>query len=90
MQPFVSFRDIGHTYQTEQSQVTVLNKVNFEISKHEFVAIVGPSGCGKSTLLRLLSGLIQPTEGQIQVFGHAVSGPREDIGIVFQKPTLLP
>ncbi|MBY8163880.1 ABC transporter ATP-binding protein [Vibrio fluvialis] len=90
MQPFVSFRDIGHTYQTEQSQVTVLNKVNFEISKHEFVAIVGPSGCGKSTLLRLLSGLIQPTEGQIQVFGHKVSGPREDIGIVFQKPTLLP
>src|SRR5690606_6460259 len=90
MQPFVSFRDIGHTYETEQSQVTVLNKVNFEISKHEFVAIVGPSGCGKSTLLRLLSGLIQPTEGQIQVFGHMVSGPREDIGIVFQKPTLLP
>ncbi|MFH0225406.1 ABC transporter ATP-binding protein [Vibrio furnissii] len=90
MQPFVSFRHIGHTYTSEHSAVTVLNNVTFDINKHEFVAIVGPSGCGKSTLLRLLSGLIHPTQGDIQVFGHPVSGPREDIGIVFQKPTLLP
>ncbi|CAM3119084.1 ABC transporter ATP-binding protein [Vibrio mytili] len=90
MQPFVSFKNIGHTYQSDKQSVTVLNDVNFNVNKHEFVAIVGPSGCGKSTLLRLLSGLISPTEGEISVFGQPVTEPREDIGIVFQKPTLLP
>ncbi|MFB9135840.1 ABC transporter ATP-binding protein [Vibrio olivae] len=90
MQPFVSFSQVGHTYHSEKQSVKVLDNVNFDVSKHEFVAIVGPSGCGKSTLLRVLSGLIEPSEGQVRVFGHPVSGPREDIGIVFQKPTLLP
>lgn len=90
MQPFVSFKRIGHTYNSDKHSVTVLNDVDFNVEKHEFVAIVGPSGCGKSTLLRLLSGLITPTQGEISVFGHPVTGPREDIGIVFQKPTLLP
>ncbi len=90
MQPFVSFKRIGHTYNSDKHSVTVLNDVDFNVEKHEFVAIVGPSGCGKSTLLRLLSGLIIPTQGEISVFGHPVTGPREDIGIVFQKPTLLP
>ncbi len=90
MQPFVSFKQIGHTYHTDKQSVTVLKDVNFNVNKHEFVAIVGPSGCGKSTLLRLLSGLIEPSEGEIRVFGHNINGPREDIGIVFQKPTLLP
>jgi NitT/TauT family transport system ATP-binding protein len=90
MQPFVSFKNIGHTYHSDKHSVTVLKDVNFNVNKHEFVAIVGPSGCGKSTLLRLLSGLILPTQGEISVFGQPVTEPREDIGIVFQKPTLLP
>jgi NitT/TauT family transport system ATP-binding protein len=54
MQPFVSFKRIGHTYNSDKHSVTVLNDVDFNVEKHEFVAIVGPSGCGKSTLLRLL------------------------------------
>jgi NitT/TauT family transport system ATP-binding protein len=54
------------------------------------VAVVGPSGCGKSTLLRMVSGLLVPSEGTVSVFGKQVDGPRDDVGIVFQKPTLLP
>ncbi len=54
------------------------------------MCIVGPSGCGKSTLLRLVAGLIAPTRGTITIEGRRVDGPREDVGIVFQKPTLLP
>ncbi len=54
------------------------------------MCIVGPSGCGKSTLLRLVAGLIAPTRGTIAIEGRRVDGPREDVGIVFQKPTLLP
>ena len=54
------------------------------------MAVLGPSGCGKSTLLRLTAGLLAPTSGRVEVFGLPVDGPRDDIGIVFQKPTLLP
>jgi len=41
-------------------------------------------------LLRMVSGLLVPSEGTVSVFGKQVDGPRDDVGIVFQKPTLLP
>ncbi|ARU56435.1 TauT family ABC transporter ATPase [Oleiphilus messinensis] len=91
MKPYVSFNHIGQTYRLANGQsMTALRDVNFEIQRHEFVAVVGPSGCGKSTLLRLLSGLLIPTEGQVEIFGKPVTEPQDEVGIVFQKPTLLP
>ncbi|MBI1778901.1 MAG: ABC transporter ATP-binding protein [Proteobacteria bacterium] len=70
----------------------VLAEVDLSIETGSFVAIVGPSGCGKSTLLRLISGLIQPNEGSVRLFGHepAAFRRREHIGFVFQDATLLP
>ena len=67
-----------------------LQEVSLAIERNEFVSIVGPSGCGKSTLLRLIAGLIGPSSGQVGIDGVAVDGPRRDIGVVFQAPTLLP
>tara|TARA_Y100001970_G_scaffold279235_1_gene386189 strand:- start:2287 stop:2994 length:708 start_codon:yes stop_codon:yes gene_type:complete len=67
-----------------------VQNIDLDINRHEFVAVVGPSGCGKSTLLRMVSGLLVPSEGTVSVFGKQVDGPRDDVGIVFQKPTLLP
>ena len=67
-----------------------LLEVSLAIERNEFVSIVGPSGCGKSTLLRLIAGLIGPSSGQVAIDGVAVEGPRRDIGVVFQAPTLLP
>ncbi len=91
MKPYVTLTGVGHTYITDEGKpVPALQNVNFHINKHEFVAVVGPSGCGKSTLLRLLSGLLIPTEGTVAMFGSPIDGPREETGIVFQKPTLLP
>ena len=55
--------DLQKSYNGNQ----VLNNMNLDIKKGEFVAIVGKSGCGKSTLLRLLSGLEKPTDGQILI-----------------------
>jgi NitT/TauT family transport system ATP-binding protein len=54
------------------------------------LAVLGPSGCGKSTLLRLIAGLIFPTRGTVSIYDLAVTEPRDEIGIVFQSPTLLP
>ena len=72
------------------TSLVALRDLTFEIGAHEFVAVLGPSGCGKSTLLRLISGLVFPTGGRIEVYRHNVTEPRDDVGIVFQKPTLLP
>lgn len=75
---------------TEGETIRALSQVSFRIGRHEFVAVLGPSGCGKSTLLRLIAGLITPTAGAVEIYGMPVSGPRDEIGIVFQRPTLLP
>lgn len=91
MPNFVEFDNVSHHYdQAKPTQVATVQNLSFSINKNEFVAVVGPSGCGKSTLSRLLSGLIQPTYGTVKVFNKIVTEPRDDVGIVFQKPTLLP
>jgi NitT/TauT family transport system ATP-binding protein len=72
------------------SDIHALSEVSVSIDAAEFVVIVGPSGCGKSTLLRLVAGLVSPSSGAVRIAGTAVVGPREDVGIVFQAPTLLP
>ena len=69
--------------------VVAVENANFKIERGSFASLVGPSGCGKSTLLRIVSGLIQPTSGDISVHGMTVTGPRPDIGMMFQKATLL-
>ncbi|WP_432697056.1 ABC transporter ATP-binding protein [Marinobacterium sp. YM272] len=85
---FVRMEGVGHRYDPEGPMA--VQGIDLEIRRHEFVAVVGPSGCGKSTLLRMVSGLLVPSEGKVSVFDKQVDGPRDDVGIVFQKPTLLP
>jgi NitT/TauT family transport system ATP-binding protein len=70
--------------------VLAIDNVTFEARPGEFVSIVGPSGCGKSTLLRLIAGLIPLTGGTIAVNGRDVLEPRQDVALMFQRPTLLP
>ncbi|MUO78780.1 ATP-binding cassette domain-containing protein [Agrobacterium vitis] len=88
--PAIRFDRLGQVFSTRSGQTEALRDVSFEVARHEFLAILGPSGCGKSTLLRMIAGLLAPSSGSLQVFGHPVTEPRDDIGIVFQKPTLLP
>ena len=71
-------------------EVVAMSDVSLEVGRNEFVCLVGPSGCGKSTLLRLVAGLVPPTGGSVSIGGAAVTEPRDDTGIVFQAPTLLP
>src|SRR5437763_11625069 len=70
--------------------VDALTNVNLDIRENEFISVVGPSGCGKTTLLRILAGLEVASSGAIQCDGVQISGPRPDIGVVFQQATLLP
>jgi NitT/TauT family transport system ATP-binding protein len=86
---FVRMEQVGHCYDPAAGNMAV-QQIDLEIHRHEFVAVVGPSGCGKSTLLRMVAGLLIPSEGKVSVFDRQVTEPRDDVGIVFQKPTLLP
>ena len=87
----VRLNGVGQTFVSRDGQrLTALDGITLQIGRHEFVAVIGPSGCGKSTILRLVSGLLMPTAGNVTVYGHVVDEPRDDIGIVFQRPTLLP
>jgi NitT/TauT family transport system ATP-binding protein len=67
-----------------------VSSVSFTVEKGEFVSLVGPSGCGKSTLLMMIAGLEAISEGTVFAAGVPMVGPRLEIGIVFQEPTLLP
>jgi NitT/TauT family transport system ATP-binding protein len=70
--------------------VLAVDHVSFEARPGEFVSLVGPSGCGKSTLLRLVAGLIPLSAGRIAVNGTEVTDARQDVALMFQRPTLLP
>jgi NitT/TauT family transport system ATP-binding protein len=69
--------------------VMALDKTTLSLNAGEFVAVVGASGCGKTTLLKVLGGLLAPTSGGVEYRGKPVTGPIEDLGIVFQRPVLL-
>jgi len=88
--PAIRFRDVEMKFDTRAGELIALKKVDLTIQDHEFIAVLGPSGCGKSTLMRLVAGLLEPTSGLVEVHGKPVTEPRDNIGIVFQKPTLLP
>ncbi len=89
--PFIAIRHVGKTFTTLRGdQIDALVDIDCAIGEGNFVTIVGPSGCGKSTLLRILAGLIPITTGRVEIGGDAVTGPRRDIGMVFQSSILLP
>src|SRR5256886_1682417 len=67
-----------------------IRHLSFDVGDGEFLSVLGPSGCGKSTLLMMVAGLIDPTAGEIRIQGAKVTGPRREIGVVFQSPVLLP
>jgi NitT/TauT family transport system ATP-binding protein len=89
--PVIELIGVSKTFTTASGErVRALDNTNLAIKPGEFITVVGASGCGKTTLLRLIAGLERSTLGTIKVNGAQQLGPSEQIGIVFQDPTLLP
>jgi len=95
----VSLRNIVKNYVRGKQPVPVLDNLNLDIARGEFVALMGPSGSGKTTLLNLIGGLDTPTSGEITVAGERLdrlnSGQlahwrANNVGFVFQFYNLMP
>lgn len=92
-EPYIQVRGITVRF----GERTVLHNVNFDVYRGEILVLLGGSGSGKSTLLRTMTGLQQPTEGQVLYAGRdlVAAGPEEqrsilrDVGILFQSSGLL-
>ena len=99
MSKILKISGLEKTYTSGSRQLTVLQKVSFEVEKGQTFAIVGPSGSGKTTLLGLCAGLDQPNAGSVELCGHDLNMLNEDeraqlrnkeVGFIFQNFQLLP
>jgi NitT/TauT family transport system ATP-binding protein len=90
MSPEISCERVRKIYGRGSAASEAVNSATFSVQPGEFISLLGPSGCGKSTLLMMIAGLEAVTEGRICASGEILDGPRAEIGIVFQDPTLLP
>ena len=91
MPPAIEFQSVSKRFRGVRGAETLaVTTIDLRVESGQVAVLIGPSGCGKSTLLRLAAGLEHTTSGQILIDGTCVTGPRPDIGLVFQRPVLLP
>ncbi|GGB47696.1 ABC transporter ATP-binding protein YtrE [Lentibacillus populi] len=99
----ITVKQLSHHFEVgkkgQKTILPVLKDISFHVEKGEIVAIVGKSGSGKSTLLNLISGFIQPSEGEIWINDQRVTGfteaqfadfRLEHLGFIFQSFQLIP
>ena len=98
MDTILEVRDLCKTYVVNKRQNNVLKNINLTIHSGEMVAVMGPSGSGKSTLLYTVSGMDEPSAGQIIFDGRDIAGldgktlaqiRLDDMGFIFQQMYML-
>ncbi|MGA7343294.1 MAG: ABC transporter ATP-binding protein [Terracidiphilus sp.] len=95
----IQVRGLDKTYRRGNEDIDVLQGLNLDVDKGDFVAFMGPSGSGKTTLLNLLGGLDVPTRGTISVAGDEITHMSRGklthwrarhVGFIFQMYNLIP
>jgi NitT/TauT family transport system ATP-binding protein len=91
LQPIIQARQIAKGYQQpEGKEIQVVAPIDLSIEPNTILALLGPSGSGKSTILRMLSGLLNPSSGEVLWYGKPLQGSRPNVAIVFQSFALFP
>ncbi|MEP6608972.1 MAG: ABC transporter ATP-binding protein [Burkholderiaceae bacterium] len=91
--PALALQDVTCTFvgpSNDAQRYTAIENVTLAVGAGEFVSVVGPTGCGKSTLLNVGAGLLQPSAGQVHVFGKQLVGINARAGYMFQTEALMP
>ncbi len=92
--PAIELQDIACTFVSSDSgeltQYTAVRDVNLSVAHGEFVSVVGPTGCGKSTLLNMSAGLLEPSAGEVRIYGEVLKGLNRRAGYMFQADSLMP
>ena len=92
-------RNVQKHFGTGEARIHVLRGVQFEARQGELTFLVGPTGCGKTTLISVIAGLLDTSEGDVELFGqkttelspaNQVLFRRKNLGFVFQQYNLLP
>src|SRR4051794_12564010 len=92
-------RNVAKDFVSGDATIRVLHGIDLKLPDGELALLVGPSGCGKTTLISIIAGLLEPTEGSVEVMGQPFSAMKggqkvsfrgRNIGFVFQQYNLLP
>lgn len=81
MTSIVDVKNLTKNFYNKDGEIKVLNDINFSLNEGEILTLLGPSGSGKSTILNILTELLKPTSGEVNITGN--------IGYMFQKDHLL-
>lgn len=81
MTSIVDVKNLTKNFYNKDGEIKVLNDINFSLNEGEILTLLGPSGSGKSTILNILTELLKPTSGKVNITGN--------IGYMFQKDHLL-
>lgn len=81
MTSILDVKNLTKNFYNKDGEIQVLNDINFSLSEGEILTLLGPSGSGKSTILNILTELLKPTSGKVNITGN--------IGYMFQKDHLL-
>ncbi len=81
---------LSKTFSVANENLQVLDDINLEIKKGEFISIVGHSGCGKSTLLKIVAGLEDYTNGSVKIDDNEIKNVSTNCHMIFQNHNLLP
>jgi putative ABC transport system ATP-binding protein len=97
--PIIKLHNISKEFPSGDTNVLVLKNITLEINSGEITMIVGPSGCGKTTLISIITGILKPTSGEVQILDKNITKMkdsenvlfrRKNIGFIFQQYNLLP
>ena len=89
-QPYLNISGVDMQFTRDGQTNPVLQGIELQVQRGEFISLIGHSGCGKSTVLNIVAGLLQPTAGGVILDGREVGAPGPDRAVVFQNHSLLP